>query len=202
MVEGPDLFRAFYFCAMKKLNGLFILVLLTAIACGEGNGSDPNDHMSEFEQKGLMTEVVHYAAKLPPNATHKTKFNSKFDEYYSSVAADYKWVSMKPGKNGGYFYLITRPARSINPMFEGIGGYFKIENDSLVEYDEVFRTWKLPQEDLDVKGKMLFDRMVEGKDLTIYYPKFTGDQYIEFPDGRYAFDKQKRVWIDLTRRSN
>ena len=177
-----------------------VLLLLAAIACGKSNSDDPNDYLSEFERKGLMIEIVHYAAKLAPRAKHSTKFDPQFDEYYSAVATDYKWVAMRPRQEGGYYYLISRPARSINPMFEGIGGYFKVENDSLVEYDEVFRTWKLPQEDLDARGKMLFDRMVTGRDLSIYYTKFQGDKYIEFPDGKYVFDKEKRLWKDLTAR--
>jgi len=154
--------------------------------------------MSEYEQKGLMIDIVHYAAKLPPASTHKTKFEARHDEYYRNVAVDYKWLAMKPNGNSGYYFLISRPARSRIPMVEGIGGTFKIENDSLVEYDEVFRTWKMVPENFEPKGKMLFERMASGKDLSIYYPQFAGDQYIEFPNGRIVFDKSIRRWVDPT----
>jgi len=29
-----------------------------------------------------------------------------------------------------------------------------------------------------------------------YYPKSAGDKYIEFPDGRFYFDKSQRKWRD------
>jgi hypothetical protein len=184
-----------YFCIMNKRGSLFSLVLLVAIACAKSADSgDPADHLNEFERKGLMMEIVHYAAKLPPQATHQNKFESRFDEYYSNVALDYKWLSLKSKDGGGYWFLVSRPARSITPMVEGIGGYFKVEKDTLVEYDELFRTWKMPEEVFLPRGKMLFERMVQGKDLSIYYPQFTGDQYIEFPNGQYVFDKERRMW--------
>lgn len=179
---------------MKKL---LVVVLLATVACSKNKSTDPADFLNEFERKGLMLEIVHYAAKLAPRASHETKFDPEFDDYYSSQAADYKWLEMAPRKEGGYYFLISRPARSITPMIEGIGGYFRIDKDSLVEYNEVFRTWKLPEDVFEPRGQMLFDRMVAGKDLSIYYPQFTGDQYIEFPDNRFVFDKEKRVWVDM-----
>lgn len=43
--------------------------------------------------------------------------------------------------------------------------------------------------------------MVTGKDLMLFYSKFQGDQYIEFPDDRFYFDKNSRSWRDRSRES-
>ena len=124
-------------------------------------------------------------------------FNSEFDWYYDKVALEFNFMHLNKIENGSYYFLFSRPARSINPMFEGIGGKFKLnEKDSLVEYEEVFRTWKMEDKDLKTRGKYLFNSMVKGEDLSPFYSKLAGDKYIEFPDDRFHFDKHKRKWID------
>lgn len=162
------------------------------------NSSEPTDYLSKKEMDEALWKIVHYAAKLAPGATHETTFEQQYDEYYRSVGADYKWLHVRPTQGKGYYFLLSRPARSRTPMVEGIAGTFRMEADSLVEYDEVFRMWKMPEADLHERGKAMFDRMVAGKDLSIYYPKFSGDKYIEFPDGRFVYDKEKRRWRDTT----
>jgi hypothetical protein len=180
---------------MRKL---FVLAIVVLTGCGKGDTSDPADYLSEKERAEALWKIVRYTAKVPPGANHQTKFKEEFDDYYKSVVADYKLLHLKPKKDDGYWFLISRPARSITPMVEGIGGSYLIQKDTLLEYDEAFRMWKMPDSSLSVKGKQMFDRMVAGKELSYYYPKFTGDQYIEVPDGRFVYDKQKRLWIDTT----
>jgi hypothetical protein len=83
-------------------------------------------------------------------------------------------------------------------MVEGMGGKIQYGDDGkIVTYEEIFRTWKMPKDTLVVRGAFLFDRMVTGKDLSLYYSKFQGDKYIEFPNERFIFDKATRTWRDL-----
>lgn len=168
----------------------YVLILLVLAACTED--------LTEEDKEKALWQIVHYAAKLPPGATHENKFAQEHNEYYQRVVSDYKWLETRRKEGGGYYFLISRPARSRTPMVEGIGGTFRMEKDSLIEYEETFRMWKMPEADLYVKGRAMFERMVAGKDLSIYYPKFTGDQYIEFPNERFVYDKQKRRWRDTT----
>ncbi|HEX8061282.1 MAG TPA: hypothetical protein VF473_10125 [Cyclobacteriaceae bacterium] len=179
---------------MRKL---IVLILVALVGC-KSDSSDPTDHLSDKESAKVLWRIVHYAAKLPPAATHETKFKPEFDDYYKAVVADYKWLAIRPNDGQGYYFLFSRPARSITPMSEGIGGIFQLKGDSLVVYDEVFRMWKMPDTTLQVRGKQMFDRMVQGKDLSLYYPRITGDRYIEVPDGRFVYDKQRRLWVDTT----
>ncbi len=180
---------------MKLLRLLSLLVLLTQ--CTPKEKHDPLLYFDRAEQSDLLYKMIRYSAKLPPNSNHTTKFDTIFDDYYKRVASDYAFLKLSKKEDGSYDYLISRPARSKMPMFEGIAGQFKLnESDSLIEYNEVFRTWKLTYKDLNERGSFLFDRMVKGEDLTIFYSKTAGDKYIEFPDDRFTFDKQQRRWHD------
>jgi hypothetical protein len=178
----------------------FLLTLLIAalvLSCSSREKYDPLRYLTREEQDSLILKTIRYSAKLPPNSSHETKFDKAFDPYYRSVAADYSFIYMHREEDGTLYFLISRPGRSLTPLFEGIGGKLKLnEKDSLIEYEEAFRMWKMPDNELRERGKFLFDRLVRKMDLTIYGPKFTGDQYIEFPDGRFSFDKESRMWRD------
>jgi hypothetical protein len=69
------------------------------------------------------------------------------------------------------------------------------EKDSLVEYEEVFRTWKMPKDTLARRGALLFDKMVKGESLAQFLTANSGGiEYIEFPDPYVHYDKQSRTW--------
>lgn len=180
---------------MKTLRLISLIVLLTQ--CNPKEKYDPLQYFDRSEQADIIYKTIRYSAKLPPNCNHAIKFDTTFDDYYKRVAADYAFMKLSKKEDGSFDYLMARPARSLTPMFEGIGGQFKLdEKDSLIEYNEVFRTWKMTYNDLNERGAFLFNRMVKGEDLTIFYSKTAGDKYIEFPDDRFTFDKKLRRWHD------
>jgi hypothetical protein len=82
-------------------------------------------------------------------------------------------------------------------MREAIGGKIKMDsNGNVVEYDELFRTWKMNADTVDLRGRRLFDIMVSGRDLSAYYTEHKRDQYIEYPDDRCYFDRIDKRWHD------
>jgi len=181
---------------MNKVLTPFIFLIV--ISCSSKKSIEPRDYLTREQEREILWPVIHYAAKLPPGANRDTRFNQRFDDYYQNVILDYNFLHLSPNDDGSYFFLLERPARSITPMFESIGGKFKYEKDSLVEYEEIFRMWKMPDADLKKRGREMFVRMVKGSDLSIYYSKYAGDKYIEFPDDRFHFDKNKRRWVDAS----
>jgi hypothetical protein len=181
---------------MKVYPAPFILILLSVLSCDPKDKYDPSQYLSRQDQDTLLYKTLRYSAKLPPTATHKTKFNQVFDSYYKSLLADHTLrYYYTTGSNN--FFLITRQARSVTPMREAIGGKIKMDlNGNVVEYDELFRTWKMNADTVDLKGRRLFDIMVSGRDLSAYYTKHKRDQYIEYPDDRFYFDRIDKRWHD------
>jgi hypothetical protein len=180
---------------MKIIYYIFLIVLLAQ--CAPQDKSDPQTYFDRSNQADIIYKSIRYSAKLPPYSNHENKFDTTFDDYYHRVAADYTFMNLSKNQDGSFQFLISRPAKSITPMFEGIGGRFKLDKtDSLIMYEEVFRTWKMPFNELKERGTFLYDRMVNGEDLTLFYSKNAGDKYIEFPDDRFTFDKELRRWHD------
>lgn len=172
------------------------LLILCVTQCAKDR-FQPDQYLDAKAQSRLIRETVYYATKLPPNSNHFTKFGKEFDWYYDLAADETNLEKYYTAPDGTGYFLMTRVARSINPMREGIGGKVRYDTmGKMVEYEEVFRTWKMPEDSLLVRGAFLFNRMVKGQDLSLYYSKFQGDRYIEFPDDRFVFDKQSRRWRD------
>lgn len=173
-----------------------LLFLLMIQGCK--NDSDQRDLcFSGKEQASIIRQSIYYSVKLPPGATQQTKFNSEFDGYYDIAFKEYDMRACRPGKDSSYYFLMTRKARSIWPAREAIGGKIKVNSQhKLLDYEEVFRTWKMTEDSLNTRAFELFDLMVQGKDLTPFLSKFKGDRYIEFPDDRFFFDKESRSWRD------
>lgn len=191
--------RLGYFCTMFKSHSrLFAFIALAAcFACSEKDKFSPDKYLSKEDQASLIQQSVHYSAKLPPSATHETKFNGEFDEYYNVAAKEYDLRELYPAGDNAYYFLMTRKARSIWPAREAIGGMVVVNNkNNIQDYDESFRTWKMTEDSLNNRAFFLFDLMVKGQDLTPYRSKFKGDRYIEFPDDRYYYNTDENKWKD------
>jgi hypothetical protein len=178
-----------------KLSFLLTWGLLIGCASSE-NKYRPTDCIPEEQQKEIVRQMVRFANRLAPEATHETKFQPQFNWYYDRAISESRIILCAKEKDTIQL-MIARKARSINPMEEGIALKVVLNaNDSLLYYEEVFRMWKMPADTLVKRGRYLFDRMVKKQDLSLYYSKFQKDRFIEFPDQRFTFDPQKRRWSD------
>lgn len=157
---------------------------------------NPIGCISAEQQKQILGQMVRYANKLAPEATHETKFQPQFNWYYDRAISESRIMLCAKEKDTIQLF-VARKARSLTPLEEGIALKVIVNSeDSLFYYEEVFRTWKMPADTLSKRGLYLFDRMVRNQDLTIYYSTFQKDRFIEFPDQRFTFDIKKRRWSD------
>lgn len=155
-------------------------------------------YLTKSKQEKLLQKIVRYTSKLPPEATHETKFDPEFYWYYDKAVAECRILYCLLNEDDStYQLLVARKARSITPMEEGIALKIKFDqHEGFDLYHEVFRMWKMPRDTLHIRGKFLFDQMIHGGDLSLYYSKFQEDRFIEFPDDRFTFDIEARKWKD------
>ena len=133
--------------------------------------------------------------KAPENVDKAEIFDRKYDAHYLDIASRYRFDQYYIDDKGTHYFLISRPAPSLYEKRVATGGKLKFdENGKLIEYEEEFRTWKMKDEDLKVRGTLLFDLMVNGKDLSPYYRINSSEEYIEFPDEHNYYDKTERMW--------
>jgi hypothetical protein len=180
------------------LTSAFVIHAFLLGGC-KNDAYDPGKYFKQDEQVLVLSQCVRYSAKLPPTATHQTRFDNEHNEYYDIALKEYDWRKCYPvnGHEGEYFFLLTRQARSLWLAREAIGGVLQLDDkNKIVSYEEIFRTWKMAKDSLDSRAAELFEHMIKGEDLTPFTAKYKGDRYIEYPDDRFYFDKADMQWRD------
>jgi len=184
---------------MKKQNikGVTFLLMLLIGAAGCTSNIDsinPDDHLSKTEKEAVKKAIIRYIAKPSDDEEPGQRFTSKFDKYYNEQAAS-ATLEFYAVKDDYHYYLISQPAPSMIKKRHATAGRFKLnDKGEIMEYEEIFRTWKMKPEDLTARSKILFTKLIRGESLEKYYTKNSGDQYIEFPDDRTYYDREAREW--------
>ncbi len=175
---------------------LFACFLFT-ISCKQNIESNPSAYLNPEQIDYLKENTSRYYAGLSKKSTHKDKFDSKYDSYYKDQAQkhDLLYYYKDPDTNYEYFAL-TRIAPSVTLKKVAIVGRLLRKNNKIIDYEEKFRTWKMPEPELKEKTKKLFDLYILDKDLSEYETANSNPEfYIEFPDNNTYYDKNERVWI-------
>lgn len=181
-------------------SAIFLLAILL-FGSGCENKKNENtflytDSITESEQEELIYSIIRYAGRLAPQATHETKFESRFDDDYRKIVSDYTLHFIKKGESENTFFLISRIAPSLYEKRIAIGGEMRNENGSITFYKEHFRTWRMVEQEMLEKSTLLFGKMINNESLASYYPKNSGDkEFIEFPNEDVWFDTESRLWI-------
>jgi len=157
----------------------------------------PESYLDSLEINDFKYKIIRYVGDLPGKGTYENRFESDFDDHYQKLSAAHNLDFYFTDTNTKYtYFLLTRIAPSLTKKYVAIGGKLKMSKDSLVYYEEVFRTWKMPLDDQLKVSEMLFKKMLKGEDLSMYYPENSGDKYIiEFPSKKVYFDTKKRRWL-------
>lgn len=181
---------------LKLLSFLLIAFL---VSCSDSSDKiAPSDYMTTEEVDTFKRSIIRYVGKLPGKANHVSKFNPEFNEYYDTLAVKHNLKAYYIDRDSAYHYfLMTRIAPSLERKLVAIGGRLKYGNDGKIQlFEETFRTWKMPEEELDKTGLMLFKKMIQKEELSQYYTENSGSSFIiEFPSSDVTYDADKRMWV-------
>lgn len=185
---------------MRNFWALIVISVLSSCQPQESR-YDPNNRLDPKEKQAIITTLVRYAVGKPKNVTDEQKFNVMYDSFYLAQARKIKLEHYYP-KGEDFYFLISKPAPSLVEKRNATGGRFRLDDRSeLIEYEEIFRTWKMVPDTLRRRSYFLFNKMVEGESLDPWYTKNSGGvEYIEFPDDVNSFDVQSRKWIQKVTR--
>jgi len=156
-----------------------------------------SDYLNEEQVESFKYEIIRYSDKLAKKATHETKFDAKFDSIYQLKAKSAElYHYFVDEKSNEIYFAIARIAPSLKvKKVVTVGKLTKDAEGKITSYEEAFRTWKMEIPELKTKTKLLFEKYIDGEDLTPYYTKNSkGEFYIEFPDENTFYDKNARKW--------
>lgn len=184
---------------------IFFLLLCSSLLIGCVENSN-NLILADFKPVALSTKeqqdsfiytFIRHAGKLHKKANDSSKFIDFFDEYYMELASKHELLYLAPDFKDGYTYFcLSRIAPSLTVKKVAVAGRLKFDDtDSLVHYEEIYRTWKMLPDELTRKNDLLFSMLLNGEDLSPYYNNNSGEEeWIEFPDGAIRFDVNLRKW--------
>lgn len=177
---------------MNKITSFFLCVFLV-LACTKDY--NPLSSLTAIEQDQLMSKVIRYLAKPHEGIGADERFYPAYNAYYDEQKSRHRLDAyFEDGEN--HYFLISRSAPSLVEKRVATGGNIKMDAEgTVIEYEEIFRTWKMADSVQIKKSLMLFDKMVKGESLEPYLIKNSSpDEYIEFPDDHTYFDKATRSW--------
>lgn len=158
---------------------------------------NPSNYFTNQKSDELLMKLIPYSAKLPKGFDYTQRFDSALDSFYVQEIKKYKLERYFFSEKDSYHYfLISREAPSLYKKRIAIVGKYKKDNDNkIVNYEEAFWTFKMKQDELDEKGKLLFHEYISGSDLSKYLPGKSNEEWIEFPDNYSHYDKNEQRWI-------
>ncbi len=175
----------------------YLLFLLAMVGCNkETKNILPKQHLTTNEQELFKYKIVRYIERLAKYATDENKFESKFDEEYKQMAKNCNLIFYYKDNENNIYFAISKIAPSVKLKKTATVGKLKYnEKDSIILYEEVFRTWKMEPNELTKKTHLLFSKLINNMDLSSYYTKNSKpDFYIEFPDETTYYDTVNRKW--------
>jgi hypothetical protein len=178
---------------MKKWWVIFISASIV-FQCQRDKNYDPDSMLSAHKKDEIMMKLIRYVTRAPENVKDTEKFDSKYDAYYQQRASQCR-LEQYYIDGERHFFLLSQPAPSLVEKRHATGGKMVLdEAGNLIEYEEIFRTWKMVPDTLKKRSFLLFDKMVKGEMLDPYLTKNSNIEYIEFPDDHAYYDKVSRVW--------
>ncbi|NBP71274.1 MAG: hypothetical protein EBR30_13930 [Cytophagia bacterium] len=179
-----------------KANQLFFFIVLLFLSCSADRKYEVETHLDPLEREEQLWKIIRYIAKAPEGLLYEERFYPGYDSFYRHQLTRHRFEAYYIDKDRQHYFLVSRPAPSLVEKRVSTGGKMKFDEDGkLIEYEEVFRTWKMVPDTLKKRSMMLFDKMVKNEDLSPFYTKNSnGVDYIEFPDDINYYDKSGRRW--------
>jgi len=166
-------------------------------ACQSNTQYQPDTYMSSAEQDSLLWKIIRYAAKPPKRVSHENKFLARYDAYYQEQMKIFRLEKLYfDEQQQGYYFLVSRIAPSLKVKRVATGGFFKLQADGSFEvYEEIFRTFKMEEPELEKKSMVLFKEMLKKGNADAYRADRIEEEYVEFPDATNYYDKPSRRWL-------
>jgi hypothetical protein len=181
---------------MIKSCFIVIITLLLFVGCSQKDKYNPDTHLTVLEQDSIVWRIMRYVARPPEGLLYEERFYKGYDPHYHEQQALHKLEAYFIDDEKTHYFMISRRAPSLINKYVATGGKMKFsEKGKLLEYEEIFRTWKMIPDTLKKRSFLLFDKMVTGKSLEPYLTANSkGVDYIEFPDKVNYYDKASRQW--------
>jgi hypothetical protein len=175
--------------------GLLILTLALTfllISCDSDRKFQVTTYHDQQTIDTLLVDLVSYIGVKPKSTDWQTRHEPQYRTHYIRHAEEFEFDRYYITKDSIHYFFLIRPARHAMGNRRGVGGRFRMNSDqSIYELVEYYNTPVMPVEDIREKGREVFYEMLETGSIDRY---LGNKQYIEWPDDRLNYHKEKNEW--------
>ena len=177
----------------------FMFTTTFLVSCGDKTKQD-------FDVKGLIPVksdrdrllldlVTIIEEHIPDTVLRANRFEVQYKPFFLSIVNKFDFECLYKNSDEEYFYFIRKPAYGVEGLFVGLGGKFKLDkNGKVKDFEESYRMFRMPDDELNKKGMAVYTDFIEGKDLSKFHKDINVDPYIEFPNEHVAYNKKTLEW--------
>jgi hypothetical protein len=182
---------------MKKITWTIAMVAIL-LSCGEHY--DAKKSLSSDRYDALLIKLAPYVIKKPDELTYENRFAKSSIPHYKHILehteGEMRYFLQRDSAN--FFFFISRDRSSLYEHYRGLGGYYKINGDSVTFLNLLYHTPRLTKEEMSERGKKLFDTMVSKGNVD----EFIGNRkYIHTPNADFYYNTELNRW-DYTENSS
>ncbi len=139
----------------------------------------------------LLTDIVTYIGPKPKYTDHITRHEARYRDFYSSLSEKYHIHSWYKDKDGNNYFFIIRPAKHSLYDERAVYGRLRLDEEyKITVFEELFVTRPMHRKELESASVELFPAALTS--LSDLGPELM--QFIEWPDERCMYDKEKHEW--------
>jgi hypothetical protein len=166
-------------------------MILTACYSEKDKYQFERSKLTSQQRDTLLVDMVTLIGKKPKTADYINRHEPRFREYYKELSKDFSMEFYHQADDTCYYFMI-RPARSARGNTRGVGGKLTLDQEFRIDYfEESFNTPVYSRDVLERIGWRLFRELIEKRSIE---GLLWNVDYIEWPDDRLKYDKEKREW--------
>lgn len=167
-------------------------ILFLLITCKSENKYSISSYHDQETIDTLLVNLVTLVGVKPKATNWETRLLPEHRTYYINHAKQFSFDRYSVSPEGIHYFFMVRPARHPKGNQRGVGGKFRLTEDmQITELEELFNTPVMPNEEIISKGREIFEEMVSTGNIEKF---LKNKDYIEWPDERLKYDKNKNEW--------
>lgn len=177
---------------MKKIF-VIQLIFVLLFACKPNNKAQDKsmqNFYSIYKNDSLLVDIVSYIDKLPENVKEENRFDLANRSYYiEGFKTRFQFVNFYISKDSTHYFATLAKTASLYNKKRLVAGKFKIKNNSIIDFEEVYITKKNNEQKLILLKDSLFVLMIENKT--------TNHSEIEWPNKYTHYSKTNHKWNSI-----
>ncbi|MDF2454691.1 MAG: hypothetical protein K0R51_684 [Cytophagaceae bacterium] len=181
--------------SVQKITGMIVgLIFFTSCS----NKTDPKEYFeNEQQKKNELSLIAPYVLKMPERTDQTAWYESDsmkalHQKLLNHNKAEIQAYYIDP-KDSVRFYLVNmRDWSSLHERYKLYGGMYVKKNGAIDSLTELFITPRLQKEEVEEKGKKLFDQIISERNIGPFYEN---KEYVEWPYKGLLYDVKKKQWI-------